>query len=68
MFSQSNTDWSAQLERLLNEAKKRGVQVATPMIGEIVTIGPENYPNRAWWSDWNRFVVTIPVFLLCERC
>lgn len=50
MFSQSNTDWVAQVERLLNEARKRGVQVATPMIGEI--INTINYPKFSWWREY----------------
>lgn len=50
-FSQSNPNWTAQIERLLFELQKRGVQVATPRIGEIVTIGDANYPNRPWWRD-----------------
>lgn len=54
MFSQSNTDWLAQLERLLKEAQIKGVQVATPMIGEIVTIGLEGYPNHSWWREYNK--------------
>lgn len=50
MFSQSNTDWVAQVERLLNEARKRGVRVATPMIGEI--INTINYPKFSWWREY----------------
>jgi L-ascorbate metabolism protein UlaG (beta-lactamase superfamily) len=49
MLSQSNTDWIAQVERLLNEAQKRGVRVATPMIGEIINTGLINYPKSSWW-------------------
>lgn len=51
MFSQSNPNWTAQVERLVIEAQKKGVQVATPMIGEIVTIGNDSYPNRQWWKE-----------------
>lgn len=52
MFSQSNPNWTNQVERLIIEAQKKGVQVATPMIGEIVTIGDNNYSNRQWWRDY----------------
>jgi L-ascorbate metabolism protein UlaG (beta-lactamase superfamily) len=52
MFSQSNPNWTNQVERLITEAQKKAVQVATPMIGEIVTIGDNNYPNRQWWRDY----------------
>lgn len=51
MFSQSNTDWAAQIERLLKAAQEKGVQVATPMIGEMVSIGLEPYPQRLWWNE-----------------
>lgn len=52
LLSQSNPDWTSQVERLLREAQKKGVQVATPMIGEIVTIGDNNYPSSWWWRDY----------------
>ncbi|CQR72197.1 metal-dependent hydrolase [Sporomusa ovata DSM 2662] len=52
MFSQSNTDWTAQVERLLSEAQQKGVQVATPMIGEVITIGADKYPNLSWWRNY----------------
>ncbi|VBB07211.1 metallo-beta-lactamase [Lucifera butyrica] len=52
MFSQSNPNWTGQIERLMLEARKKGVPVATPRIGEIVTIGDDNYPNRQWWRDY----------------
>lgn len=51
MFSQSNIDWIAQVERLLTKAREKGVQVATPMIGEIVTVGLKTYPDCSWWID-----------------
>lgn len=53
MFSQSNIEWTRQIERLLIEAERRGVQVATPKIGEIITIGAEQYPCTAWWKELN---------------
>jgi len=52
MFSQSNTDWIAQVERLLRAATGKGVAVATPMIGEIITIGLENYRGCFWWRKY----------------
>ena len=51
MFSQSNTEWTHQIERLLREAEMRAIKVATPRIGEIVTIGAERYPCTSWWKD-----------------
>lgn len=52
LFSQSNPDWTSQVERLLIEAQRKGGQVATPMIGEIVTIGDNKYPCHRWWRDY----------------
>ena len=52
MFSQSNTEWTQQVERLLKEAETRAVKVATPRIGEIVTIGAEKYPCTSWWKEF----------------
>ncbi len=51
MFSQSNNEWTRQVERLINEAERKAIKVATPRIGEIVTIGAEKYPCAAWWSS-----------------
>ncbi|WP_378956701.1 MBL fold metallo-hydrolase [Pelosinus sp. sgz500959] len=51
MFSQSNTEWTHQVERLLREAEMRTIKVATPIIGEIVTIGAEKYPCASWWKE-----------------
>jgi L-ascorbate metabolism protein UlaG (beta-lactamase superfamily) len=53
MFSQSNNEWTRQVERLLREADMRAIKVATPRIGEIVTIGAERYPCTSWWQELN---------------
>lgn len=50
MFSQSNNEWTRQVERLLKEAERRNVKVATPKIGELITIGIEKYPCELWWK------------------
>jgi L-ascorbate metabolism protein UlaG (beta-lactamase superfamily) len=52
MFSQSNPNWTSQVERLILEAEKKGVQVATPMIGETVVVGADHYPKRQWWREY----------------
>ena len=51
MFSQSNKDWTAQIERLLAEAGRRNAAVTVPRIGEIVEIGGESYPVEHWWKE-----------------
>jgi L-ascorbate metabolism protein UlaG (beta-lactamase superfamily) len=53
MFSQSNNEWTRQVERLLKEAEMRAIKVTTPRIGEIVTIGAERYPCSSWWEEIN---------------
>lgn len=50
IFSQSNTDWTQQIERLLKQAQLMSVKVTTPKIGELVTIGSNNYPQTLWWN------------------
>ncbi|MBP2651927.1 MAG: hypothetical protein H6Q74_2752 [Firmicutes bacterium] len=50
-FSQSNIDWTNQVERLLSEAERREIKVATPRIGEVVVIGAARYPCSAWWRE-----------------
>jgi len=52
MFSQSNPNWTAQVERLVTEAQKKGVKMSTPMIGEVVTIRNKAHSNRLWWRDY----------------
>ena len=49
MFSQSNKDWTAQVERLLKAAQQRGTKVTVPSIGEPVHIGADTYPTNRWW-------------------
>lgn len=51
MFSQSNNEWTRQVERLIAAADMKTVKVATPKIGEIVTIGADTYPRSLWWRD-----------------
>lgn len=51
IFSQSNIEWTQQIERLLREAERKTVKVTTPRIGEIVTVGAECYPCTPWWRE-----------------
>ena len=39
--------WNEPIIRLTEEAKKRNVEVATPLIGEVFSL--ESYPKRQWW-------------------
>ena len=39
--------WNEPIIRITEEARKRNVNVATPLIGEQFNL--ENYPQRRWW-------------------
>ena len=39
--------WNEPMIRLTEEAEKRDVEVATPLIGEVFNL--EDYPKRQWW-------------------
>lgn len=41
--------WTDPVERALKAAKERNVAIATPKIGEIVSIGSSEFPSSAWW-------------------
>ena len=47
-FSLAMHPWTEPIQRVVTEAKKLGVKLTTPMIGETVTIG-KDYPDQAWW-------------------
>ena len=49
-FTLSLHDWTDPVERALKAAQEKGVRVATPKIGETVTVGDEDYPTTAWWK------------------
>lgn len=48
-FTLSLHDWTDPVERAVKAAKERGVEVATPKIGETVKVGAGEYPTVAWW-------------------
>lgn len=48
-FTLAMHDWTDPAERVTKEAERRGVRIATPMIGESVTIGSDAYPHLKWW-------------------
>jgi L-ascorbate metabolism protein UlaG (beta-lactamase superfamily) len=41
--------WTDPVERAVRAAKERETAIATPRIGEAVTIGSTEYPTFAWW-------------------
>jgi L-ascorbate metabolism protein UlaG (beta-lactamase superfamily) len=50
-FTLSLHDWTDPAERVTKAAKEHNVILATPKIGEPVTIGASGYPNAAWWRS-----------------
>ncbi|MBB3110817.1 L-ascorbate metabolism protein UlaG (beta-lactamase superfamily) [Paenibacillus phyllosphaerae] len=50
-FTLSVHDWRDPVERASAEAVERGVEIATPRIGESFVIGGEDYPTMAWWRE-----------------
>ena len=48
-FNLSLHDWFEPPERLVAEANRLGVTVATPVIGQTFAI--DNPPNKPWWRE-----------------
>ncbi|MES5866404.1 MBL fold metallo-hydrolase [Bacillus cereus group sp. RP32] len=48
-FTLSLHEWSDPIERVTKEAKRLGVNIATPQIGESITLKSTDYPSSAWW-------------------
>jgi L-ascorbate metabolism protein UlaG (beta-lactamase superfamily) len=48
-FTLALHSWTDPIERAVKAAKQLGSAIATPRIGETVTIGAEAYPNSTWW-------------------
>ncbi len=43
-------DWNEPIERLTKKADEMKIQLTTPMIGQMVTLGNE-YPHSKWWRS-----------------
>ncbi|PHF01671.1 hypothetical protein COF76_06320 [Bacillus wiedmannii] len=50
-FTLSLHEWSDPIERVTKEAKRLGVNIATPQIGESITLKSTDYPSSAWWRE-----------------
>jgi L-ascorbate metabolism protein UlaG (beta-lactamase superfamily) len=48
-FTLAMHDWTDPVERVLRAAEQRGLRLATPRIGEPVTLGAAEYPSSPWW-------------------
>ncbi len=42
--------WYEPLERVSEAAQLQGVELATPIVGEVITLG-EPMPKNAWWKE-----------------
>ncbi|MGD6888111.1 MBL fold metallo-hydrolase [Bacillus mobilis] len=50
-FTLALHEWSDPIERVTKEAKRLGVKIATPQIGESITLKSTDYPSSAWWRE-----------------
>jgi L-ascorbate metabolism protein UlaG (beta-lactamase superfamily) len=49
-FTLALHSWTDPVERAVKAAKQLNTAIATPRIGEIVSIGSAVYPNSVWWK------------------
>lgn len=49
MFDLALHSWYDPIQRVTQEARRKGVQLATPQLGQVVTIS-QGYPQQDWWS------------------
>ncbi|MBE7098246.1 MBL fold metallo-hydrolase [Bacillus cereus] len=50
-FTLSLHEWSDPIERVTKEAKRLEVNIATPQIGESITLKSTDYPSSVWWRE-----------------
>ncbi|MGE6591071.1 MBL fold metallo-hydrolase [Bacillus mycoides] len=50
-FTLALHEWSDPIERVTKEANRLGVNIATPQIGEAITLQSKDYPTAAWWRE-----------------
>lgn len=51
-FTLANHGWTDPIVRVTNEGLRRGLNIATPKIGETVLLSQPNYPKSRWWEDY----------------
>ncbi|PGC18864.1 hypothetical protein COM08_12460 [Bacillus wiedmannii] len=51
-FTLALHEWSDPIERVTKEAKRLGVNIATPQMGESITLKSTDYPSSAWWREF----------------
>lgn len=50
-FTLALHEWSDPIERVTKEAKRLGVNITTPQIGDSITLKSKDYPSAAWWRE-----------------
>lgn len=50
-FTLALHEWSDPIDRVTKEANRLGVNIATPQIGEAITLQSKDYPTAAWWRE-----------------
>ncbi len=50
-FTLSLHNWKDPVERAVNAATERNVEICTPQIGETITLGSESLPALKWWRE-----------------
>ncbi len=51
-FTLAAHSWTEPVKRLITEAKRIGVPIATPKIGESITVGQDALPSDKWWEQF----------------
>lgn len=50
-FTLALHSWTDPIERIYRAAGNQHVAIATPRIGEMVTVGEAGFPTNTWWRD-----------------
>jgi L-ascorbate metabolism protein UlaG (beta-lactamase superfamily) len=50
-FALAHHTWKEPVERIINAAKLRQVQVTTPQPGELIILNDRALPNSRWWEE-----------------
>lgn len=48
-FTLAFHEWTDPIERVTKAAIERGVAITTPVIGQSIVVGAEEYPSEQWW-------------------
>jgi len=51
-FTLALHDWTDPVERASQAAKKLGIPITTPAIGQPIILGSKTFPNSRWWEQY----------------